>query len=41
MKCNDCGKDANTIVHYCGGDRCLKCDSIRVKSSQETGVKNE
>jgi len=26
MKCEDCGKEAGTIIHYQGKDRCLKCD---------------
>ena len=37
MKCEICGKDVNTIVGFDGVDRCLKCDSIRIKDSSSTG----
>ena len=26
MKCEDCWKEAGTIIHYQGKDRCIKCD---------------
>ena len=34
MKCEICGKDVNTIVGFCGINRCLKCDSKRIKDSR-------
>lgn len=29
MKCEICSKDVETIIHFCGVDRCLKCDLIK------------
>lgn len=39
MKCEVCSKEAETIVHFDGVDRCLKCDD---KKEIDTKVpKNE
>ncbi len=29
MICEICNRDVNTIIHFNGVDRCLKCDSLK------------
>lgn len=40
MKCEDCGKEAETIVHYNGKDRCIKCDDKNEKKKNNHGKEN-